>query len=393
MVSHRKETSPNSLTNKASGSLARSSPKKSVKSGCRCLQNTSGVNEFGQRKATTLSRKVLRSKEYTKLKSSHCKCECSQIEVELKVTDGNITIANTSVNIVRHLHSPHQSEKTSLSQLSDLTQLTGDNDIPFRKEVDIPPTPGSGLELRVVNLQNIDERSKLTQTRTIQRADKSTITINSSNVLVHDEDLSSSFSIAKQDFCMQTENVIDELAYSMSQNDIIPNIGLTQHISDLSTSDVCAVTSQQLYDNLNQVADTNGLATPFSQDSDSDVPPKNANENDIKLTKVFVIYLKSYINIQASLSVNINDFIGANIHIGEIYNHLLDRIILLYNSLVISSVMTHDYLLFDIGKVCICLEINRNIYQMCEPDQEFLNGLCFFCKQISIAVEENAQLQ
>ena len=212
-------------------------------------------------------------------------------------------------------------------------------------------------------------------------------------MLVHDEDLSSSFSIAKQDFCMQTENEIDELAYSMSQNDIIPHIGLTQHISDLSTSDVCAVTSQQLYDNLNQVADTNGLVSPFSQDSDSDVPPKNANENDIKLTKVFVIYLKSYINIQASLSVNINDFTGANMHIDEIYNHLLDRIILLYNSLVISSVMTHDYLLFDIGKVCICLEINRNIYQICEPDQEFLNGLCFFCKQISIAVEENAQLQ
>ena len=160
MVSHCKEGSPNSSTNKASGSLARSMPKKIVKSGCRCLHITSDVNEFGMKKATTMSLKVLRSEEYSKKKSSHRKCDCSQIEVKLKVVDDNITIANTSVNIVSHLHSPHQSEQTSLSQLSDLTQLTGDNDIPFRKEEDIPPTPGSGLELRVVNLQNIDERSK-----------------------------------------------------------------------------------------------------------------------------------------------------------------------------------------------------------------------------------------
>ena len=72
---------------------------------------------------------------------------------------------------------------------------------------------------------------------------------------------------------------------------------------------------------------------------------------------------------------------------------MLDRIILIYNSLGSSRVNEHVQLFLIIGKVYVYLQIDRNLHNMCEPDQEFLEGLCEFYKQISKVIEKNVHLQ
>ena len=90
------------------------------------------------------------------------------------------------------------------------------------------------------------------------------------------------------------------------------------------------------------------------------------------------ILLKHYVCTQETLTLNYTNIVGVNKLNLEIYDHVLDRIMLIYNSLVCSSINEHNNLYFVIGNIYVYLGIDRNLHNMCEPDQEFLDGLCKF---------------
>ena len=150
-----------------------------------------------------------------------------------------------------------------------------------------------------------------------------------------------------------------------------------------------------MIDNFEKIKDESGPVSPFSLFSDFELPPENIDADiDINNTCSYhTISLKNYVCLQATLTMNYTNIGGANKLNFEIYDYVLDRIILLYNSLMCSSVNEHDHLYFVVGKIYICLSIDRILNNVCEPDQEFLDSLCEFSKQIANVIEEKGCTQ
>ena len=255
------------------------------------------------------------------------------------------------------------------------------------QEIELPPTPGAGHQIKLVNLYTIDERSKFTQTDVESTLIKSMMGDKTPLSLGCDYVPSQSIVDNKCHIHTQTENEIDGLSSNILHNfDNLQN-NLTPEISDINILDV---NTQHLIDNFENLKDESGSISPFSLFSDFELPPEN-DKADIDINNTcshHTISLQNYVYLQATLAVNFTNVVGANILKSEIYDHVLDRIVLMYNSLMSSSVNEHDHFNFVVCEIYVCLSIDRILHNVCEPDQYFLNNLCEFGKQIAKVIEE-----
>ena len=394
-------------------------------------------------KKTVFKSKLSRSRGKTKkyCSASQSKCTTPQIELDLNFLNSNNS--NTNIKISQQFLSPQLSNQKQHSQLVvPLPQNIDDGDTPLSQDqLEIPPTPGSGFEYRLINRYNILGRSKSTQTNTVSTLDQNTHhyniqerskssqtdtvstlrqsshrfniqerskltqtdTVSSLEQNIQPDKLSSlgyvddlSPSIVEsnhQKTYNQTENKyeVDVQPSSISQNDFNLQFDLSPEISD---SNIFKINTQQLFKNLEEISEGSSLS-PLSLVNDFEIPPSNVkvDVDANKTGRYFTYSLKDYVTIQITLTLNSTNFVGANKLSEEIYDHVLDRIILIYNSLVNSSINEHDNLFFVVGNIYIYIRIDRILQNVCLPDQEFIDGLYVFSKQIAKAIEEFGRLE
>ena len=122
-----------------------------------------------------LSLSVLKSKKY-EITSSESKYGTPQFEMDVDFIDDNSTSANTCIKIISQFQPPIQSIQNLLPQPTIHSSIIVDDDFPSSQEIEIPPTPGAGYELKLVNHYTLEDRSKFTQTDAVSTLNKSTLT-------------------------------------------------------------------------------------------------------------------------------------------------------------------------------------------------------------------------